>query len=182
MNCEGQSSTGSKSGCKRITHAFDWPYSGIRIRTFTSKNYSYENVDAIRIQRRFSASFPVKTLKITVPKFSTKEKSGGYSVDSHSWIASTEKPKNTSLAALLSEIWGTGEKALSWGTQLERRRQRRKFVYLMMKNISFARFARAFFIFVHFTAILVPSTTWNDLFCRWVDDVSTWRQMLSLFF
>ena len=29
--------------------AFDWTYSGIRIRTFTSKNYTYENFDAIYI-------------------------------------------------------------------------------------------------------------------------------------
>lgn len=27
---------------------------------------------------------------------------------------------------------------------------------------NFARFARAFFVFVHFEAVLVPSTTWND--------------------
>ena len=42
-----------------IVGAFGWPYSGIRIRTFTSKNNTYENFDATRIQRRISASFTV---------------------------------------------------------------------------------------------------------------------------
>ena len=48
-----------------------------------------------------------------------------------------------------------------------------KFAYLTTKNSSFAR---AFFIFVHFSAILVLSKTWNNLFCSRVDDLSTWRQ------
>ena len=42
----------------------------------------------------------------------------------------------------------------------------------------YARFARAYFIFWHFEDVLVLSTTWNDLFCRCVDDVSIWWQML----
>ena len=46
-----------------------------------------------------------------------------------------------------------------------------------MKNSIFARFARAFFIFWHFEDVLVLSTTWNDLFCSCVDDVSIWWQM-----
>ena len=48
-----------------------------------------------------------------------------------------------------------------------------------MKNRIFARFARAFFIFWHFQDVLVLSTTSNDLFCRCVDDVSIWWQMLN---
>ena len=43
-----------------------------------------------------------------------------------------------------------------------------------MKNSIFARFARAFFIFWHFGDVLVLSTTWNDLFCSCLDDVSIW--------
>ena len=35
-------------------------------------------------------------------------------------------------------------------------------------------FARAFLIFGHFADVLVLSTTWNDLFCSCVDDVSIW--------
>ena len=54
-----------------------------------------------------------------------------------------------------------------------------KFAYLTMKNSIFARFARAFFIFWHFEDVLVLSTTWNDLFCSCVDDVSIWWQMLN---
>ena len=50
---------------------------------------------------------------------------------------------------------------------------RHKCAYLTMKNNTFARFARAVFIFVHFAEVLVLSTTWNDLFCCCVDDVST---------
>ena len=47
------------------------------------------------------------------------------------------------------------------------------------KNSIFARFARAFFICWHFEDVLVLSTTWNDLFCSCVDDVSIWWQMFN---
>ena len=50
-----------------------------------------------------------------------------------------------------------------------------------MKNY-FARFARAFFISWHFEDVHVLSTTWNDLFCSCVDDVSIWWQMFNLVF
>ena len=39
-----------------------------------------------------------------------------------------------------------------------------------MKNRSFARFGRAFFIFAHFDAVVVISTTLNDLPTRASDD------------
>lgn len=62
---------------------------------------------------------------------------------------------------------------------LRRRWQiRLKVSYLTMKNSSFARFARAIFIFVIFVIFIlefVLSTWWNDLFCSYVDDVSTWH-------
>ena len=51
-----------------------------------------------------------------------------------------------------------------------------------MKNSILARFARAFFIFWHFVDVLVLSTTWNDQFCRWVDDVSIWWQIFNFVF
>ena len=51
-----------------------------------------------------------------------------------------------------------------------------------MKNSIFAWFARAFFIFWHFKDVLVLSTTWNDLFCSCVDDVSIWWQMFNFVF
>ena len=62
-----------------------------------------------------------------------------------------------------------------------RRRQQKphKFAYLTIKNSIFARFARAFLIFWHFEDLLVLSTTWNDLFCSCVDDVSIWWQMFN---
>ena len=65
--------------------------------------------------------------------------------------------------------------------QARRRRQQKpnKFAYLTMENIIFARFARAFFIFWHFVDVLVLSTTWNDLSCSCVDDVSIWWQMFN---
>ena len=64
------------------------------------------------------------------------------------------------------------------------RRQQKphKFAYLTMTNSNFARFARAFFIFWHFEDVLVLSTTWNDLFCCCVDDVSVWWQMFNFVF
>ena len=65
--------------------------------------------------------------------------------------------------------------------QPRRRRQQKphKFAYLTMKNSIFARFARAFFFFWHFEDVLVLSTTWNDLFCRYVDNVSIWWQIFN---
>ena len=62
-----------------------------------------------------------------------------------------------------------------------RRRQQKphKFAYLTMKNSIFARFARAFFIIWHFEDVLVLSTTWNDLFCSCVDDMSIRWQMFN---
>ena len=38
-----------------------------------------------------------------------------------------------------------------------------------------------FSIFVHLEALLVQSTTWNDLYCNSVDDVTTWRQIRQIF-
>jgi len=65
--------------------------------------------------------------------------------------------------------------------QPRRRRQQKpyKFAYLTMENSIFARFARAFFTFLHFEDFLVLSTTWNDLFCSCVEDVSIWWQMFN---
>ena len=60
--------------------------------------------------------------------------------------------------------------------------ERHKFTYLIMKNNTFARFARAFFIFGHFADVLVLSTTWNDVFCSCVDDVSIWWQKFNFVF
>ena len=51
-----------------------------------------------------------------------------------------------------------------------------------MKNNSFALFARAFFIFWDIEDVLVLSTTWNDLFCSCVEDMSIWWQMFNFAF
>ena len=51
----------------------------------------HQNFDAIRKQRKISASFPAKMLLIYLPKFISIEKSGGYSVYSYSRIASIER-------------------------------------------------------------------------------------------
>ena len=69
-------------------------------------------------------------------------------------------------------------------TQPRRRRhkERHKFAYLTIKNISFAGFVRAFFIFWHFVDVLVLSTTWNELFCSCVMDVSICWQMFNIIF
>ena len=56
------------------------------------------------------------------------------------------------------------------------------FAYLTIKNSIFSRFARAVFIFWHFVDVLFLSTTWNDLFCSCVDDVSIWWQMFNFVF
>ena len=56
--------------------------------------------------------------------------------------------------------------------------QRQQFAYLKV-TYSFARFARAFFIFVYFAAFLVFSTTLNDLLCSCLDYETTWPQVSS---
>ena len=58
------------------------------------------------------------------------------------------------------------------------------FTFTHKKKNAFVRFAhaRAFFIFVHFTAVLVLSTTWNDLFYSCVDDASTWPKCFKFLF
>ena len=54
--------------------AFDWPYSGIGMRKFTSKNHVYESFDVNRIHIRFAASFRNKILSRNRPAF----KDGAY--------------------------------------------------------------------------------------------------------
>ena len=39
-----------------------------------------------------------------------------------------------------------------------------------------------FSFFSHFADVLVLSTTWKDLFCSWVDDVSIWWQRFNFVF
>ena len=64
--------------------------------------------------------------------------------------------------------------SLTWrdkeGDKKKKPKKPHKFAYLTMKNRSFARFGRAFFIFAHFAAVLVISTVLNDLSTRLFDD------------
>ena len=85
------------------------------------------------------------------------------------------------LLALLSSFLKLPNRELK---QPRRRRQqeRHKFTYLTKKNNRFARFARAFFIFLHFADVLVYSTTWNYMFCSCVDEVSIWWEMFTFVF
>ena len=55
--------------------AFHWPYSGIGMRRFSSKNHACENFAVIGIQRRLAISFSNKMLFRNCPVFSFKEKS-----------------------------------------------------------------------------------------------------------
>ena len=58
-------------------------------------------------------------------------------------------------------------KPLAWGSLRSTPRRQRKrhiFAYLITKNNSFARSARAVFIFVHFFHVFGKSATWNDQF------------------
>ena len=83
--------------------------------------------------------------------------------------------------------WESEQRFKLWGEDIRelkqprrrRRQKHHKFAYLTMKNSIFARFARAFFMFWHFEDVLVLSTTWNDLFCSCVDDMSIWLQMFN---
>ena len=63
----------------------------------------------------------------------------------------------------------------------QRWQDRHKFAYLTIKNSTIARFPRAIIIFLHFAAVLVLCTTWNDLFCSFVDDVTTILQIFNFF-
>ena len=60
--------------------------------------------------------------------------------------------------------------------------ERNKFACVKNKNRGFARFTRAFYIFVHFDVLRVLLLMWNDLFYSRVDDVSTWKQIFIYFF
>ena len=66
-----------------VRDAFDWPYSVFRNR---NTHVCFEKITPTRIlmlsenKKRISASFPVKMLEICLPKYSFKEKYGGYSV------------------------------------------------------------------------------------------------------
>ena len=59
--------------------------------------------------------------------------------------------------------------------QRRRQRERHKCAYLVGKNNSFARPARAFFTFVHFFAVVSKTTTWNSQILGFKENVSTWR-------
>ena len=83
--------------------------------------------------------------------------------------------------AVLWQSANTSNRELKQPRQ-RRHQERHKFAYLTIKNNSFARFACAFFIFSHFADILVLSTTWNDLFCSCVDDLSIWWQKFNFVF
>ena len=63
-----------------------------------------------------------------------------------------------------------------------RLRERNKFAYSVGKNNSFARPARAFHILIHFFAVLVLTTTWNDQIWGHVEDESTWRRIFNFLF
>ena len=54
--------------------------------------------------------------------------------------------------------------------------------YFITTYSSFSRFARRVFAFVHFVAVCVLSTAWNDLFCRCLDDLDTGPQVFHFFF
>ena len=71
-------------------------------------------------------------------------------------------------------------------TRRQRQREPHKFASYLTSEwktvYTFACFARAFFISLHFAVVLVLSTTLNDQFGRCVDDESTWRQIFMLVF
>ena len=58
-------------------------------------------------------------------------------------------------------------------------RQRHKKIGLMSKN---NRSARAFYIFVHFFAVLCKTTTWNDQIQGFVENVNTRPRLIFIFF
>ena len=64
-----------------------------------------------------------------------------------------------------------------------RRGKTAKLSYCATREKScFARSVCAFFILVHFGAVVVLSTKRNDLFFSCMDDVNTWRQIFFLCF
>ena len=66
------------------------------------------------------------------------------------------------------------------GGVLQRRlREGHKTIALTHKNKSSARPARAFFILVHFIAVLVLTTTWIHQISGCVEDVRAWRNFLN---
>ena len=59
-----------------------------------------------------------------------------------------------------------------------RQRERHKTMALMSKN---NRSARAFYILVHFFAVLYKTTTWNNQILGFLENVSAWRQVFVSF-
>ena len=66
---------GNKTYENHFKGTFHWPYSGIGMRRFSSKNHACENFAVIGIQRRLAVSFSNKMLFRNCPVFSCKEKS-----------------------------------------------------------------------------------------------------------
>ena len=56
--------------------------------------------------------------------------------------------------------------------QRRRQRERHKIIALMSKNNCSTR---AFYVFVHFFAVISKTTTWNDQIQGFLKNVSTWR-------
>ena len=73
--------------------------------------------------------------------------------------------------------------SLPWElNQEQRRRQLRechKTIGLISKNNRSARPARAFSILIHFFAVLILTTTWNDQIWGHLEDESTWRSIFN---
>ena len=86
----------------------------------------------------------------------------------HWWIPESRMHRSVS--------WGWGRR---YHARQRRHKERHKFAYLTMKNNSFACFAQAIFISVHFADAIVLSTKWNDLFWSCGDAVGIpWRMLI----
>ena len=86
----------------------------------------------------------------------------------HWWIPEGRMHRNCS--------WGRGR---PYHARQRRHKERHKFAYLTMKNNSFACFAQAIFISVHFADAIVLSTKWNDLSWSCGDAVGIpWRMLI----
>ena len=77
-------------------------------------------------------------------------------------METSNRPSRPDRLEIFGNDWEDPDNHMETRLKQPRRRpqqERHKFAYLTMKNNSFARFARAFLIFVHFADILVLSST-----------------------
>ena len=136
-------------------------------------------IDGINIAIKGNAiqRFEDRFIKWLADAFSSK-KSTAYITFFYICLYTIELYKTTRTLLNILEYVHDLEKAFSQpnlaAVGIFRRRLRERHIKIS-KNKSSARPTRAFYILIHFFAVISQMTTWNDQIQGSVEDVSTWR-------